>query len=292
LHARECALAWLFGDGWPARGARLLGFQSGVRVRSLAFDHARPAHPPLRVAFASDLHAGPTTHPKVLGHACAQLASLGADIVLWGGDFVSLDAKHIDQLVALMACVRAPLGSYAVLGNHDLWVDHSYIETRLAYAGIQLLTNRNVRLPAPFDSSWICGIDDHGSGHPDATAAFAGADGVRVVLMHSPASLADIGDERFDLALCGHTHGGQIALPNGAAILVPGGKLGRRYSRGVHHLDEERKLVVSLGVGFSTLPFRAFAPSEVIACTLTGRAQVETELHAPQSSVSAAERRR
>lgn len=270
LHAREVAFAWLCGDGWPARISRSLGLQSHVRVQTLAFDHARATHPPLRIAFASDLHAGPTTHPKFLDHACATLAAQHADVVLWGGDFVSLDAKHIDAVIDHMAAVRAPLGSYAVLGNHDLWVDYAYIEKRLEQAGVQLLTNRNAHLRAPFDAIWICGLDDHGCGHPDAHAAFAGADGVRVVLMHSPASIGDIGEERFDLALCGHTHGGQIALPDGTAMLLPRGKLNRRYSRGVHHFGDERKLVVSLGVGFSTLPFRAFAPSEVICCTLTG----------------------
>lgn len=271
-HARERVLALLCGRGWPARVARWLGMPLHVRVREVAFAQQRSVHPPLRIAFASDLHAGPVTPPALLEHACRTLAAMQADVVLWGGDFVCLNARHIDQLVAHMAAVRAPGGSYAVLGNHDLWVDYRHIERRLAQAGVELLTNRNVRLPAPFEDIWVCGLDDAGSGHPDATAALAGADGVRVVLMHAPDGLLALGDEHFEVAFCGHTHGGQIALPGGRALVLPHGRLNRRFARGVHALERERHLVVSLGVGYSTVPFRLFAPPEVVHCTLTGRA--------------------
>ena len=63
-------------------------------------------------------------------------------------------------------------------------------------------------------------------------AALSGADGIRVVLMHAPSGLLDLGAKHFDLALCGDTHGGQLALPGGVPIVVPHGRLSRRYSRG------------------------------------------------------------
>ena len=91
----------------------------------------------------------------------------------------------------------------------------------LTTAGMDVLINRNVRLPPPFDRVWICGLDDHPGGTPNADAALASAAGVRVVLMHSPSNLLDLGRRRFDLALCGHTHGGQIALPGGIPLVVP-----------------------------------------------------------------------
>jgi uncharacterized protein len=272
MQARERALAVLCGRGWPASVARWMGMPTEVGVRDVAFTHARVKHPPLRIAFASDLHAGPVTHPTLLRHACQTLAAMQADVVLWGGDFVCLDARHIDQVIEHMAQVRAPHGSYAVLGNHDLWVDHHYIERRLEHVGIQVLTNRNARLAAPFDSIWVCGLDDAQSGHPDATAALAGAAGVRVVLMHAPDGLLALGNEHFEVAFCGHTHGGQIALPGGRPVVLPSGKLSRRYARGVHALEADRHLVVSLGVGYSTVPFRAFAPPEVVRCVLSAGA--------------------
>jgi predicted MPP superfamily phosphohydrolase len=269
MHARERALAVLCGRGWPANVARWMGMPTKVGVREVAFTQERVAHPPLRIAFASDLHAGPVTHPSLLRHACETLAAMRADVVLWGGDFVCLDARHIDQVIDHMAAVRAPGGSYAVLGNHDLWVDFNYIERRLEQAGVQVLTNRNARLPAPFDQVWVCGLDDAQSGNPDVRAAFAGARGVRIVLMHAPDGMLEIGMNHFDVGFCGHTHGGQIALPGGTPVMLPNGRLNRRFARGVHALEGQRHLVVSLGVGYSTVPFRAFAPPEVVRCTLT-----------------------
>lgn len=271
MHARERALAVLCGKGWPAQMARWMGMPTEVGVREVALSHTREPHPPLRIAFASDLHAGPVTHPKLLEHACHTLAKMQADVVLWGGDFVCLDAKNIDQVIEHMAAVRAPHGSYAVLGNHDLWVDFNYIERRLERAGVELLTNRNVRLRAPFDRVWVCGLDDAESGHPDARAALAGATGVRVVLMHAPDGMLEIGRNHFEVAFCGHTHGGQIALPGGTPMVLPTGRLNRRFARGVHTLESQRHLVVSLGVGYSTVPFRAFAPPEVVQCVLTAQ---------------------
>jgi predicted MPP superfamily phosphohydrolase len=268
-HARERALAALCGRGWPAKVARWLGMPAKVTVREMAFTHSRDRHPPLRIGFASDLHAGPVTHPSLLEHACRTMADMQADVVLWGGDFVCLDAKHIDQVIDHMAAVRPRLGSYAVLGNHDLWVDYRYIERRLASAGVEVLTNRNVRLAAPYDRVWICGLDDAESGNPDARTALKGAAGVRVVLMHAPDGMLEIGRNHFEVAFCGHTHGGQVALPGGTAIVLPNGRLNRRFSRGVHQLESRRHLVVSLGVGYSTVPFRLFAPPEVVLCTLS-----------------------
>jgi predicted MPP superfamily phosphohydrolase len=231
-------------------------------------EHAGPAHPPLRIGFASDFHAGPTTHPSVLACAIEELANADLDVLLLGGDFISLDARFIDPLAERLGEVPARLGRYAVLGNHDLWVDHAYVQGRLERAGIEMLTNSNRALPPPYDAVSICGLDDHGSGRPDAEAAFEGAGGVRVVLMHAPSSLLDIGEHRFDLAFCGHTHGGQIALPSGRPMIVPEGRLSRRYCRGAHELSGERFLYVSRGVGCSTVPLRAWSSPEVVICTL------------------------
>jgi predicted MPP superfamily phosphohydrolase len=77
--------------------------------------------PPLRIAFASDFHAGPTTHPDLWAAACDALDRAKPDVVLLGGDFVVLEARHVDTLAKRLARVAAPLGCYAVLGNHDYY---------------------------------------------------------------------------------------------------------------------------------------------------------------------------
>ena len=90
--------------------------------------------------------------------------------------------------------------------------------------------------------------------------------------MHSPEGLLALGDRDFDLALCGHTHGGQVAFPSGRPVLIPGGELNRRYPSGLFQLSENggRTLLVSRGVGCSTLPVRLFAQAEVHLVVIIG----------------------
>lgn len=257
------------GNGWPARIARAVGApREVVTTWHRMFPGGwLPEAPPLRIAFASDFHAGPTTHPSLWAEACDVLELAEPDLLLLGGDFVALEARHADALAERLGRIVAPLGRYAVLGNHDYYAGPHYVAERLEAAGIQMLTNRNVRLPHPYEHVWICGIDDWGYGEPDADAALAGAEGVRIALMHNPSSLLDLGDARFDLALCGHVHGGQIALPGGLALVVPHGPLSRRYSRGRFQVNGGT-LIVSRGIGAVGLPFRAFSKPEVVICNL------------------------
>jgi predicted MPP superfamily phosphohydrolase len=196
------------------------------------------------------------------------LAGLRADALLLGGDFVSLHARHIDTLAPLLGQIPAPLGRYAVLGNHDRWADAARIVRLLEAAGVQVLINRAQRLAAPFAQVAICGLDDADTGAPDAEQALAGADGVRIVLMHSPDGLRNLAQHRFDLALCGHTHGGQIALRSGRPLLLPGGPFCRRYPAGRFELGDAvspQTLIVSRGVGYSTIPLRVHAPPDILA---------------------------
>lgn len=277
-------LTRLYGGGWPAAIARRLGLQPDVSLRThtLHLPGRVASAPPLRVGFASDFHAGPTTHPKVVDRACRMLADASPDVLLLAGDFVEFHARHVDRLVPQLAAIPAPLGRFAVLGNHDLMGDDAYVAERLESAGIQVLTNRATRLPQPHDDIWLCGLDDPTRGDARADSALDDAPGTRVVLMHSPDGLLKIGERPFDLALCGHTHGGQIALPTGHALYMPEGNLNRRYPRGLFRLgpDGRRAMLVSHGIGCSMIPMRLFAQPEVHVCTLVAGgvhdAQLET----------------
>jgi predicted MPP superfamily phosphohydrolase len=223
------------------------------------------------VAFAADFHAGATTDERLLLDACRALAAFEPDLVLLGGDFVSVRASYIDRLAPLLAAIRAPLGKLAVLGNHDLRADSATVLRGLSDAGVRVLDNEPLRLPEPFDDVTICGVTDATRGNPRPDLAIDGVAGTRVVLMHSPEGLRAIGDRAFDLALCGHTHGGQVSLPWGTPILMSGGSLNRRYASGLFKLDgaPARKLLVTNGVGCSTAPVRLFAVPEVHLCLIT-----------------------
>lgn len=263
-------LARFLCSGRAARWSYRLGLMGRLAVRHHRFEISRRNTFDLRVAFAADFHAGATTHPAILEDAFRELAELRADLILLGGDFVAFEARDIEILLPMLRRLDAPLGVFAVLGNHDLTTDHARVVAELEASGVVMLTNRAVQLAPPHDDVWLCGLDDPIYGEPRAEATFADVEpgATRLVLMHAPDGLLAIGARDFDLALCGHTHGGQLALPGGTPIVMPKGKLCRRYPGGVYELSGRRRLLVSHGVGCSTLPLRLFARPEVHLCEL------------------------
>jgi predicted MPP superfamily phosphohydrolase len=220
------------------------------------------------LAFASDLHAGPTTHPDAFTSLLDELTREQPDVLLLGGDYVSSKAEHVDVLNDTLVRCNPAMGKYAVLGNHDLWADEAYISHQLANAAVQVLVNRNCPLPAPFDVVSICGIDDPWTGKADVPRAFAGSSPIRIFLTHSPDGLLFLHGESFDVGFAGHTHGGQVALPDGTPLLTAGGPLSRTYSRGRFEVEGIGPLIVSRGIGCSNLPVRINSDPELIICTL------------------------
>ena len=272
--AAELAYDIAYVGGWPSRLARPLGLQGalGVSRHELALGGAPAsgsvAGAALRIAFAADFHSGPSTHPALLVEACRALAGARADLLLLAGDFVGFHARYLDRLLPHLAAIEAPLGKLAVLGNHDLIGDEAYIAERLAEIGIRTLVNANVRLTTPIGDLWVCGLDDEDQGVPDAAAALAGAGDRRIVLMHSPQGLAALEGHAWSLAFCGHVHGGQFWIA-GRTRLNYRGEYNRRYLRGgVFQPSPGRTLLVTRGLGQTTLPLRVGADPEVHVCVV------------------------
>lgn len=262
-----------YAGGWPSRLARPLGLQGRLHLarHELAIPCDGAAIPPLRVAFASDLHGGPGTHPATIGRACRLLADAKPDLLLLGGDFVSFHARHVDGVLEAIDAIDAPLGRLAVLGNHDLIADDAYLVRQLATIGVRTLVNENMRLPAPYHALWVCGLDNTEQGTPDGPRAVSGANGIRLVLMHSPDGLTALGSESFAVAFTGHVHGGQFVLPGGKSLISSKGPLSQRYVfGGLFELGApgERILLVSRGIGQGSLPMRFRADPEVHLCEL------------------------
>ena len=259
---------------WATRAFDAIGLQSGrpVHVEHHRLIVSRPAGSrPLRVAFASDFHAGATTAERVLESACAQLEALQPDVLLLGGDFVSVRADDIHVLAPLLAKISAPFGKFGVFGNHDLRANRPVIAEAMAAAGVRMLVNEVVDLPAPHDDVSIVGFDDPIQGTPNGDLLEL-PDGVRILLMHAPDGLLAAGDRHFDLAVAGHTHGGQIVMPGGVMPYLPHGTLSRTYPVGEYLLapDDARTLIVSRGVGCSTVPVRFGCASEVHLIEVAG----------------------
>lgn len=271
----DVTLGLLYAGGWPAVITRAIGLQGnlGIAEHQFRIRRTRQDAPPLRVAFVSDFHAGPTVHPKLFRDAFAAVADFHADVLLLGGDFVSFHARYVDRLIEPLRAISAPLGKYAVLGNHDLLGDDAYIVRRLADAGVRTLVNENARLAAPHDDVWVCGLDDWDEGQPDAERAFRGAHGARLLLAHQPDALLVVRDLPFDVAFFGHVHGGQFLGRNREPVIRHRGPISKLYMHGglFHAGVLDSPVLVSRGIGTSTLPARRHADPQVHICTLLPR---------------------
>jgi predicted MPP superfamily phosphohydrolase len=113
LHVTEALLDRLSGKGWMAALADRLGWQNQLRIDrcALTFPGPTQALAPLRIAFASDFHAGPTTHARTIARFCQILRDLQPDLLLLGGDFVSYRARSIEGLARQLGEIR-PLRTF------------------------------------------------------------------------------------------------------------------------------------------------------------------------------------
>ncbi len=269
----ESFIGIVAGGDWPARALDLLPAATRVSEVQHALAVGRQGRAPLRLAFASDLHIGPLTPPRLLDEAFRALAAWRPDVLVLGGDYVFLDVTPASaaRLTSLVASVPATT-KVAVLGNHDLWTDHGLIERALAAGGARVLVNQSLALPAPHDDVALVCLDDPWCGAPDAARAFADVTApVRVVVAHAPEGLPFIVGHDAALMLCGHTHGGQVALPSGPVVVH--GAYGRKYPAGLYDVGPMKlgvaKLYVGRGLGNVDLPVRWNAPPEVALFTIS-----------------------
>ena len=271
----DATLGILYTGGWPAAITRAVGLQGRLGISEHQFKVLRPgrAAPPLRLVFVSDFHAGPTVDAKMFADVFAAVGDADPDVLLLGGDFVSFHARYVDRLIEPLTRLDPRCGKLAVLGNHDLLGDDEYIVRRLGDAGVRTLVNENVRLPAPHDDIWVCGFDDWDEGEPNADRAFSGATGTRILLAHQPDALLVVNDRRFDIGFFGHVHGGQFLKDNRVPLISHRGPVSKLYMRGglFHTGVQGAPVLVSRGIGTSTLPARRHADPEVHICTLLPR---------------------
>ena len=185
-----------------------------------------------------------------------------------GGDFVTTRAGYIDHLAPLIAGIDAPLGKFGVFGNHDRRANRAVLTKALSAAGVRMLVNESVTLGGPHGDVSVVGLDDPIRGDPEYPNLVTTP--VRIVLMHAPDGLFTVGERTFDVALCGHTHGGQISI-GGVKPYLPRGRLSRRYAGGLYQVGRgsKRLLVVSRGVGCSTVPVRIGAPPQIHVLTVS-----------------------
>jgi predicted MPP superfamily phosphohydrolase len=222
---------------------------------------------PLRVLLITDIHAGIFLKAEILWRIIDDLMTLEPDIVIVGGDLVSGHVSEAAPVLASLAPLsRAPLGAWFCFGNHDYFGgDPEELRKNLAAVGIHTLKNDCAVIQHRGGSFILGGIDDPIMGSPSWEGVLNKFGPPHLLMAHNPDHFYDAEARGIPLTLSGHTHGGQIRLTNGPAII--------RQSR--YCLDEgvfayhQSLLVVSRGLGSILVPFRWGADPEAVLIEIT-----------------------
>ena len=222
----------------------------------------------LRLAFAADLHISPRLGGDSLTRVVDMIMAQKPDCILLGGDILDDALQGTPADFQELGRLRAPLGTFAVLGNHEAFGDAAIPAKRLRRAGLTVLAGQQ----ASAGPLTVIGLDDpqvsaqKGRFTNALSPLLRRADSKRftIVLDHRPL-LRPRSVGRFDLQLSGHTHGGQVfvlAPLMRAQYGVPTGLSSHRGAAG------QSRLFVTTGVGFSKLPIRLYVPPEVVVIDL------------------------
>ncbi len=233
----------------------------------------------LKIAYVSDIHQGRFFPQSRVNDLVAKVNRLGADLVLLGGDYAD-DSDGAIAFFKSMPRFQARLGVYGVVGNHDRTLPESNFDAlvkAMNAAGVLPLTNAVASIKVGQKYVKIVGVDDFNNGHPDVAgvAAQVREEDFVIFLGHSPDLLTSAlkcksGDGNvhwFDLALFGHTHGGQVTLFGRPLISNLSPEIGARYLTGWRE-ENRASILVSNGVGMTDLPIRLFAPAQYHLITL------------------------
>ncbi len=229
-----------------------------------------PATPrPLRVIFLSDFHTG--SHARDVqrfADIVVEANELRPDLVCLGGDYVNRTAYFGGRVppettAAILAGLAAPLGIFAVLGNHDWRYDGEGVRAALEAVGIRVLENEAVPVRFADRTIYIAGVADAITRAPDVrgTLATLPPGAPALVLAHNPASFADLPPGPY-VMLSGHTHGGQFHFP----FIGPVTNMSEAPLEWTYGLVEAdgRRLYVTSGLGTSALPLRLGIRPEIV----------------------------
>jgi predicted MPP superfamily phosphohydrolase len=230
----------------------------------------------LRVALLADLHVGsPYWDVAALTRLVERTNAERPDLVLLAGDYqinevIGGSFVESEPIAEQLGKLRAPLGVFAVLGNHDWWNDGERTRRAFMAQGIQVLEEQAVRVERNGSAFYIVGLADQmeRASNPGAALAQAAPGLPTLLLVHEPDVFATFPQVGLSptLTLAGHTHGGQVWLPLLGRQVVPS-RFGERYAHG-HVVENERHLFVTAGVGTSIFPVRFLVPPEIALLTL------------------------
>jgi predicted MPP superfamily phosphohydrolase len=228
----------------------------------------------MRVALLADLHVGsPHYGIDKLRKVVRRTNEARPDLILIAGDLIAqgvVGGRPVppEEFAQVLGELDAPLEVYAVLGNHDWWLDAPRVQRALESAGITVLEDRAIQITEGGPPFWLAGISDFWEGPHDVEGTMAQVtdEAPVIAFTHNP-DLFPFIPERVSLTLAGHTHGGQVRIPLIGRPVVPS-SYGERFAIG-HVVEDGRHLFVTPGLGTSILPVRFLVPPEVSVLRLT-----------------------
>lgn len=221
-------------------------------------------HDGYRIVVLADIHIGSPFNSLSKLESIVEMAnSAKPDLILIAGDFVIhevLGGTFVspESMIPYLKKLYAKDGVFAVLGNHDHWLDAKLITAALESAGIPVLTNKAIQK----NNFWLVGIDDFWTGKPDIEGTLATITNQDPIILftHNPDIFVNV-PERVGLTIAGHTHGGQVYIPLLGRPIVPS-DYGERFAIG-HIIEGNKQLFVNPGTGTSILPVRFLVPPEI-----------------------------
>lgn len=245
-------------------------YEEEIVLRSLprAFDG-------IRIVQISDIHAGSWRSPDPFRRARAMIEQLKPDVLVITGDFVNFDPKELEFIRRDLVRLRADVGVFASLGNHDHYCspqNHSLLRSMISNSGIKLLVNTNVPLTVNGETIYLLGTDNTGLGQnfADLPAALVGVEpGAPTILLAHDPTFWDKQVRRkapVDLMLSGHTHGGQVGIHFLGVELSVAQVVYKQWA-GLYR-DGEQYLYVNRGLGTVGPPIRIGIPPEITVLTL------------------------
>ena len=227
----------------------------------------------LRIALIADIHTGGQFIDDNKLRKIVELTNQqNPDLIVLLGDYMSPNSWHSRRVepevtAAAMKNLHAPLGVYAVLGNHDWWYNGGKVRRAFEANSIPVLDDEVAEIKWQNGSFWLVGLADFWTRpqHVSATIAKVPAGAPLIAITHNPDVFPGLPGS-VPLLLAAHTHGGQVSLPLIGTPIVPS-RFGRKYTAG-HVFENGHHMFVTTGIGTSILPVRFRVPPEIVILTI------------------------
>ncbi|WP_082062971.1 metallophosphoesterase [Paenibacillus sp. IHBB 10380] len=225
----------------------------------------------------SDTHLGPDYTVDQLQSLVDRMNLMNPDMVVFTGDlmdhYTQYGSNNRELAQKVLAKIEAPLGKYAVYGNHDRGGGGSRVYKRyMEEAGFIVLVNEvHSIISATGERMNIAGLDDFLLGKPQiqSTLQSLRPQDFNLLLVHEPDVVDRFMDYPVDLQLSGHSHGGQVRVPFLKPLITT--SLANKYMEGLHSLQGKSRplmLYVNRGIGTTRLPIRLFEKPELTVIRL------------------------